>query len=91
MSILRERLEEHIEVNGMRKDEQVGFTEGGNISDCLFVLRECVEEVFGRGEHLLVVAVNLKKAYDSVKRGTLLEILKEYRVAGDVIELFKSV
>ena len=91
ISILRGRLEEHIEVNGMRKDEQVGFTEGGNISDCLFVLRECVEEVFRMGEHLVVVAVDFKKAYDLVKRDTLLEFLKEYRVAGDVIELFKSV
>ena len=49
-----------------------------------------MEEVFRKGEHLVVVAVDFKKPYDSVKRGTL-EILKEYRVAGDVIELFKRV
>ena len=33
MGILRDRIEEQIERNGMRRDEQVGFTQGGMIAD----------------------------------------------------------
>ena len=91
MAVLRDRIEEQIERNGMRKDEQIGFTPGGMIADNLFLLQECVQEVCRRREEMVVVAVDFKKAYDSIKRETILEVLKEYRVEGRVVEVFKKV
>ena len=91
MGVLRDKIEEQIEGNGMRRDEQVGFTPGGMIADNLFMLQECVHEVFRRREEMVIVAIDFRKAYDSVKRERVLEILQEYRIEGRVIELFKRV
>ena len=90
MAVLRDRIEEQIERNELRRDEQIGFTPGEMIVDNLIVLQECVREMFGRREGLVLVAVDFKKAYNSIKREALLELLKEYRLEGRVIELFKS-
>ena len=91
MSVLRQKLEVHIEENGLKRDEQVGFTEGGNILDCLFVLQECVGEIYKRKEEMVVVAVDFRKAFDSIRREGILEIMKELRIAGEVVEIFRKV
>ena len=61
------------------------------IADNLFMLQECVHEVFRRREEMVIVAIDFRKAYDSVKRERVLEILQEYRIEWRVIELFKRV
>jgi len=69
----------------------VGFTAGGAIVDNLFILQECVHEVYRRKEELVLVAVDFKKAYDSIKREMIIEVLKEYRVDVRVIDVVKRV
>ena len=79
-------------MNRMRRDEQVGFTRGGGrIADNLFIVQECVQEVFKRREEMVMVTINFKKAYDSIKREKIIEVLQEYRIEGRLVELFKRV
>ena len=61
----------------MRRDEQIGFTQGRMIADNLFVLQECVHETYRRRVKL--------------RREEVLEVLKEYRVETRVLELFRRV
>ena len=53
------------------KFEQAGFTKGGNILDNLFILRECAEETCRKKEQMVAIAIVFKKAYDSIKRETM--------------------
>ena len=87
MKLIKEKLERHIEENGMRRGEQAGFTQGGEILDNLVILRECVRQAYKRGEELVVVAVDFKKAYDSIKREKVLMVLKKYKVPEELVEL----
>ena len=91
MAVLRDQIEEQIDRNGMRRDEQIGFTQGGMIADNLFVLQECVHETYRRRGQLVLVAVDFRKAYDSIRREEVLELLEEYRVEARVTELFRKV
>jgi hypothetical protein len=43
MSIIKEKIEDHICKNGIQKEAQAGFTKGRTIEDNIFVLRYCVE------------------------------------------------
>ena len=64
-----------------------GFTKGGNALDNLFILRECIEVTYrkkrtdGRNSDRL-----FKKAYDSIKKETMVQILKESRIDSKIID-----
>ena len=67
MEIIKEKIEHHIEENGTRREEQGGFTRGGEILDNLLVLpllRELMRQVYRRKEELVIIAVDFSKAYD---------------------------
>ena len=87
MSVMKEKIEEHIEENGMRKGEQAGFTGGGEILDNLLILQECVRQAYSRKEELVIIAVDFKKAYDSIKRQKLIEVMKDYKMPMEMIDL----
>ena len=72
--------------NKIEKFEQAGFTKGGNILDNLFILKEWVEETYRKKEQMVAIAIDFKKAYDSIKRETMVQILKELRIDSKIIE-----
>ena len=86
MSLIGREIEKHITENKIGKLEQAGLTKGGNISDNLFILRECVEETYRKKEQMVAIAIDFKKAYDSIKRETMVQILKELRIDSKIID-----
>ena len=90
MSLIKGSLENHILVNGMKKVNQAGFTKGGRIQDNLFILKEMIDAGFIWKESTILIAVDFKKAYDSVKREMLIEILKDYRVQREILDFIAS-
>ena len=58
----------------------------GNILKYLFILRECVEETFRTKEQMVAIAIDFKKAYNSIKRETMVQILKELRIDSKIID-----
>ena len=86
MSLIGRELEKHIAENKIGKFEQAGFTKGGNILDNLFILGECVEEAYRKIEQMVAIAIDFKKAYDSIKRETMVQILKELRIYSKIID-----
>ena len=67
MSLIGREIENHVAENKIEKFEQAGCTKGGNILDNLFILRECVEETYRKKEQMVAIAIDFKKAYDSIK------------------------
>ena len=86
MSLIGREIENHIAENKIEKYEQAGFTKGRNILDNLFILRECVEETYRKKEQMVAIAIDFKKAYDSIKRETMVQILKELRIDSKIID-----
>ena len=87
MSLIGREIENHVAENKIEKFEQAGFTKGGNFLDNLFILRECVEETYRKKEQMVAIAIDFnKKAYDSIKRETMVQILKELRIDSKIID-----
>ena len=94
MSLIGREIEKHIPENKIEKFEQAGFTKGGNILDNLFILRECAEETYRKKKNkqmLEAIAIDFKKAYDSIKRETMVQILKELRIDSKIIDFIVSI
>lgn len=89
MKVVRDKLEKHLEENNMKRHEQVGFTDGGEILDNLLTLKLCGHQTYRRKEELVVIAVDFKKAYDLVRRERFLELLTKYKLPETLIELIK--
>lgn len=55
------------------------------------VLKYCIHKSFKERKTLYVTAVDFAKAYDSVKRDSLIETLKHYRVHPNLIEIISDI
>lgn len=86
--ILLRRIRDHLLMN--QRQEQSGFTPGKSTIDRILALRTIVEHCreFDRG--LLAAYFDLKKAFDSVHRESLLEILRLRGIVPKIIELIAS-
>ena len=74
MSMVKEEIEYHLKINNKVLETQAGFTKGGCVED-LFLLNHCVEESYKKKKSLFVTAIDFSKAFDSVKRTKLIEML----------------
>ena len=86
MPLIGREIEKHEAENKIEKYEQAGFTKGGNILCILFILRECEKETCRKKEQMMTIALDFKKAYDSIRRETMVEILKELRIDSKKID-----
>ena len=55
MGIIREKVEEHLEENGLNNELQAGFTKNRRITDNLFILKYCIESSFKNKKELYVI------------------------------------
>ena len=94
MSLLKIRIEKHIERNGEIIETQAGFTKGARVEDNLAILKYLRQEASKRKEELIITAIDFSKAYDSVKRHVIVDTLKLYGINAEIIniiaELYKD-
>ena len=80
----REEIELHIIRNSMVRYNQIGFTKGGRLEYNHFILNYIVDRFHrsNRKEHkvLIMIALDFKKAYDSINRGKLIETLVKLKI-----------
>merc|ERR1711895_274870 len=90
-TILRQKIEEFLESSGVKFENQFGFTEGGRVEHCMFTLDYIVNMTFekrGRyGKSLYFAFIDFKKAYDSIDRRKLIEVLIGYKINPKIIDL----
>ena len=91
MHMIREKTEEHLKTNKELMEIQAGFTSGGRVEDNLFLLNYCVAETFAKKKTLFVTAIDYAKAFDSVKRSRLIEVMKKYKIHPDIINSVTAV
>ena len=88
---VKNKIEEHLKVNDQVKEVQSGFTKGGRVENNLFILKHIVEKSYLADKPLIVVSIDFSKAYDSVKRGNLIKVMKDYKIHPDLINTVANV
>lgn len=71
-------------------EEQHGFRRGRSTVDLIFALRQVVEKYWEYNKKLIVVFLDIEKAYDSVKRSVIWESLRQIGVDETIINWIKE-
>ena len=75
---------------GLIADEQGWFRAGRGYVDQIFTLKQKGEKAWEKKCRVYVGFMNLEKAYDSVSRETLWQLLRMYDVSGQLLNGIKS-
>ena len=91
----REKIEEYLKECTFIYENQYGFTKGGRVDHCIFNLNCVANRTYEskRKEHksLYFTFKDFKKAYDSVDRRKLIDVLIKYKVDPQIIELIVQI
>ena len=91
MSLIKKRVEEHLENNALLNEMQAGFTKSRRVEDNIIILYECKEEAYRRKKQLIVISIDYKKAYDSVNRNEIVKVLNFYKVDKNIIDFIVQI
>ena len=90
-TILRQKIEEFLNKNGTIFNNQFGFTEGGRVEHCLFTIDYITNmSYYRRGRKckgLYLAFIDFKKAFDSIDRKKLIEVMIDYKINPIIIDL----
>jgi len=86
--ILQERLQ--LIAENVLPDSQCGFRQGRGCVDMIFVARQLVEKAREHNCLLFTLFIDLKKAYDSVPRAALWQVLEKYGVPPTLLSVVRS-
>ena len=90
-SILRKKIEEFLEGREIKYENQFGFSEGGRVEHCLFILdyitNMTYESKSNKYKSLYFAFIDFKKAYDSIDRKRLIEVLVRFKINPQIINL----
>ena len=75
---------------GIIGDHQCGFRRNRSITDHLFCIRQILEKKWEYNEAVHQLLIDFKKAYDSVRREVLYNILMEFGIPKKLIRLIKT-
>lgn len=89
-TIVREQLVEYIDRAGILVEEQSGFRKRHSCESALNSLLLKWKQSIENNKFILAVFVDLKRAFETIDRRKLLEVLKRNRIKGDVWTWFKS-
>jgi len=66
---------------------QCGFRLGRSTTDQIFILRQIYQKTWEFDREIHVLFIDFKKAYDSIHRESLINILREFHIQDKLIEL----
>ena len=91
MGILKTTVEHHIRQIHQESEVQAGFTKNRRLADNLYILDYCIKESFKKKKPLYVIAIDFSKAFDSIKRDTLIQVLKKYIIHPKIIDIIAHI
>ena len=91
MGILKTKVEHHIRQIQQESEVQAGFTKNRRLADNLYILDYCIKESFKMKKPLYVIAIDFSKAFDLIKRDTLIQMLKKYRIHPKIIDIISHI
>ena len=91
MGILKSNVEHHIRQIQEESEVETGFTKNRRLADNLYVLDYCIEESFKIKRPLYVIDIDFSKVFDSIKRDTLIQVLKKYIIHPKIIDIIAHI
>ena len=91
MGILKDYIAKFLEENEMINDMQTGGTKGRRVTENIYMLNYCIERSFNRKSKLFILSIDFSKAYDSIDRIRLIDVLKELHIHPNLVELIANV
>ena len=86
--ILQQRLKKYVEKSV--SDEQAGFRKGRGTIDQLFVIRQLAEKYWEKKQTLFNNFIDFKQAFDSVWQKGLWQVLRNFGIPEDLIQLLED-
>ena len=88
--IMNGRLVKHFEQQQVLPETQCGFRAGRGTTDMVFTLRMAIEVARAKHVPLYVMFVDLMKAYDSVSRAGMWQVLKRKGIPDQIVSLVQQ-
>ncbi len=93
--ILEQRLASWAEKHAVKAKGQAGFRKDYRTTDHIFILRSLIDKqrrtrLKGKAGKLFCCFVDFKKAFDTVPRAVLWQVLEELGVCGRILDIIKS-
>ena len=88
VKVIERRLAEFSE--GVLSETQAGFRRGRGCTDMIFVARQLAEKARESNVRLLFCFFDLKKAYDTVNREAMWQLLSKYGIPDKMVALLKA-
>lgn len=88
--VLENRLTTWAEAKHVRAAGQAGFRKDYRTVDNMFIIHTLIEQTKKNGQQLYCCFVDFRKAFDSIPRERMWEVLHELGLQGDVIAALKS-
>ena len=86
--LVNNRIVDHLEKCGLFSDFQYGFRSSRSTADLLTVVSDRIARAFKRSGATRAVALDISKAFDSVKHAGLLHKLRSYGISSRYLALF---
>ena len=90
LHIVQDRIDQWLHYNDIIVEEQAGFRKGYSTVDHIFVLNSIVNRHLAQKKKLYVAFIDFKKAFDSVNRFALWNILEKYGFSGKIARVLRS-
>ena len=91
MGIMKTKIEQHLKNNNLDNNNQFGFTAQRRTTDSTYILNCIIENEYKKKQTLIITSIDFSKAFDSVKRSKLLEVMKKFKIHPKVIDLIINV
>ena len=91
MGILKDYIFEFLEKSSQVNEFQSGGTKGRRVTENMYVMSYCIERSFRMKKKLFILAIDFKKAYDSINRLSLIKVLTEFYIHPNIINLIAHI
>jgi len=89
--LIRNKLFEFCMKNKLLREEQAGFFPNRRGEENLLLMKLEVEKSYNKNRSLWVGSIDIKKAFDSVNRNELIQVLVKYKVPYEIIKVIYSI
>ena len=91
MTLNGQRIDQHVILNNQNKETQTGFTRGCQTEDNLLILQYCIDSSYNYGLPLIITSIDYSKAFDSVRRESIVETLMHYKIHPKIISALTNI
>ena len=91
MGIIKDKIENHLQMNSSMEEQQFGFTKGRRTTDSIYSLNFAIEYSNKKKIPLILTFIDYKKAFDSVNRNKLLDMLIKYKIHPSIIDIIINI